>query len=102
MVAKTGQDPDAHAGYTVDWADWLKARGFLVDGSEIVSTAFTVAAPATKTFEDRLGAVARVWVNGVPKSTNVLVTCTITMPKPDPSAPEVTDQFSFEIRGSEK
>lgn len=102
MVEKVSQDPDTHAGYQVNWADWLTARGFLVTGAEIVSTSFVVEAPATKTFEDRVGALAMVWVNGVPDATDVLVTCTITMPKPDPSAPNITDQFSFIIRGLEK
>lgn len=102
MVDKVGQDPNSHLFYDVDWSEWLTARGFLADGSQITSTAFVVEAPGTKTFENRTGAVARVWVKDVPKAEDVNVTCTISMPEPDPMAGLVTDDFTFCLRGSEK
>lgn len=102
MVDKVGQDPDSHLFYDVDWGEWLTARGFLVDGSEIVTTAFVVDSPATKTFENRTLAVARVWVKEVPIGADVNVTCTITMPEPDAGAGVVTDDFTFCLRGSPK
>jgi len=101
MVDKVGQDPDSHLFYDVDWGEWLTARGFLVDGSQIVSTVFVVTG-ATKSFENRTLAVARVWVKDVIIATDVTVTCTISLPEPDPGAGLVTDDFTFCIRGSQK
>ncbi len=98
----TGQDPQAHVFYDVDWTDWLTARGFLANGSEITSAPFTVAAPATLSFEVLNGAVARVYIKDVPLNGSIEVISTINMPEPDPGAGLVTDQVTFTIKGKQK
>ena len=99
---KIKHDPDRHLFYDADWCDWLTARGFPVDGSTIVTVVYTVAAPATKTFEELNGAVSRVGISGVPLNTNILVTATITMPEVFLSSGVITDDFSFTLRGAPK
>ncbi len=100
------QDPDAHVFYDVDWEDWLVARGFLADGSEIVSITWLedggAFAVTNKTFQALTGAVARVWIKGVPKGTTVLITSRVTMPEPDAGAGAVTNDFSFKVKGVER
>ena len=97
-------DPAAHKRWEVDWSDWLTARGFLEDGSEIVSTNFTLdlegGSTTQITFQDLSGAVARVWINGISLNEEVLVIAEITMPQPDVSAPNVQDRFRFKLRGT--
>ncbi len=95
-------DPDSHVFYDADWCDWLTARGFPVDGSTIVTVVYTVAAPATKTFEELTAAISRVGISGVPLNTNILVKATITMPEVFLSSGVVTDDFSFTLRGAPK
>lgn len=95
----TSQDVDAHVFYEVDWLDWLTARGFLADGSEIVSLVATVEAPGALTFEQTAVTVHRIWVDNPPKNNSIKVTSTITMPEPNVGAGVVTDQFTFKVKG---
>ena len=99
MTKKVSQDPDAHVFYDVDWILWLKARGFLVDGSEIVSVAFNVPAPLVKTHELLTGALARVWIKNVIAGKEFDINCTITLPEPNAGAGVVKDDFTFTLRG---
>ena len=96
-----GQDPDAHKFYDIDWECWLTARGFLADGSEIIGVVHTVDAPAVKTFEALTGAISRVWVKSVPIHVSIKVKVTISMPEPTGGAGNVTDDFTFILKGVE-
>ena len=95
-------DETAHKRWEVDWEEWLVARGFEADGSDISSTSFTLTTTgtATITFQDRLQAVARVWINNVTFGEKVTVNALIQMPSPGGGAPVVVDTFRFEIRGT--
>ena len=94
------QDPDDKSFYDVDFCNWLSARGFPIDGSTIDSITFVVAAPATKTFETKVGAVGRVGVSGVSLNTNVLITATIVMPEVFSGGGTIEADFSFTLRGT--
>ena len=98
-----GQDVGGMVHWDVDWRKWLLARGYLVDGSQIVSVVWTVPAPLVKEAEDLTAAVSRVWVSGVTKKqAGHLVKATITMPIPAGGAVNVVDNFTFRLRGIDK
>lgn len=92
------QDVDAHLFYEVDWSDWLASKGFVADAIQ----GFTWIVPpgtVTVTYTSREGAKSRVWIKDVVRGAKTKVTCRIAMPAPDPSAPEVTDDYSFYLFG---
>ena len=96
------QDPDAHKFYDIDWECWLTLRGFLADGSEIISVVHTVEAPAVKSHEALTAAISRVWVKSVPNHGSIDVKATITLPEPTGGAGNVTDDFTFVLKGAEQ
>ena len=96
------QDPDAHKFYDIDWECWLTARGFLADGSEIISVVHTVDAPAIKSHEALNDALSRVWVKSVPIKAKINVRARITLPEPTGGAGNVTDDFTFVLKGTEQ
>lgn len=92
------QDVDAHLYYEVDWSDWLASRGYTA--GEVQGFTWTVPPDTvTVTYTSRDGAKARAWIKDAVRGEKVKVTCRVAMPAPDPSAPEVTDDYSFHLFG---
>lgn len=92
----TGQDPNAHLFYEVDWTKWMAKRGFLT--ANIISALFTVPAPAVMTSETRTGAVARVTIKDIPAGKETKVLCRISVTNPAGGA-ALTDDFTFTVVG---
>lgn len=95
------QDTDAHLSWGIDWEDWLVARGFLANGSQIegVTWAITPSGP-TLTHNTLVLAISKAWVDGVTKGTKYTLEATIQMPEPTGGQPKVIDQRSIEITGT--
>lgn len=92
------QDVDSHLYYEVDWSDWLTSRGYNV--SDIQGFTWHVPADTVNvTYTSRDGAKSRAWIKDAIRGEKTKVTCRIAMPAPDPSAPEVTDDYSFYLFG---
>ena len=98
-----GQDVNGLVHWDVDWRKWLQARGYLVDGSQIVSVVWDVPSPLVEEATDLTGSVSRVWISGVTKNqTGHVIKATITMPIPAGGANPVVDHFTFKLRGIDK
>ncbi len=98
-----GQDIGGLVHWDVDWRKWLTARGYLADGSQIVSVIWTIPVPLVEEAVDLTASVARVWISGVTKNqAGHLITATITMPVPSGGSNNVVDKFTFKLRGIDK
>jgi hypothetical protein len=93
------QDVDAHLSWGIDWEDWLTARGYLADGSQVESVTWAIT-PAGPTITHTLlsSAISKAWIDGVlTAGTKYTLEATIQMPEPTGGQPKVIDQRSIEI-----
>jgi hypothetical protein len=92
------QHVDSHLMYEVDWSDWLTSQDY--DPGDIVSLTAEVSFGGGEiTWTESAGAVQRIWIKDVERGKRTDINATITMPKPDASAPYVTDVYVLEVRG---
>jgi hypothetical protein len=92
------QPTTAHLMYEVDWTGWLTREGYeVLDIEEI--TASIIRGPGDITYSESEDGVFRFWLNGTEAQTKTVVEVLITMPKPDPSAPNVVDSCKLEFVG---
>lgn len=95
------QDPNAHLFYEVDWLQWLTSRGFSND--QIVSlTANVSSGTANVTYTAVEGSRIMIWVQGVLRNKEAIITTRIQMPEPASGIGYVMDEYSFTIFGRQR
>lgn len=101
VLEHVSQDADAHLSWGIDWEDWLTARGYLADGSQIESVTWTILPTGPVLTHTLLtAAVSKVWVDTLAKGTKYTLEGTIQMPEPTGGQPKVIDVRSIEITGT--